>query len=146
MPSSDVLTGLFSAAYDGNIALVKSVLKNNGISADISDPIKVRSAAEWGCFYRVEESMRVMFPAQIGACTAININVPVRRRRASQVFRQFLVLRGLIIASLSTRAPLFVVPDAVRFDALMLLMLFCKLGSFFFVVNVRLVCVPGSYF
>lgn len=37
-----VLTGLFCAAYGGNLADVKSLLKNNALSADVSDPVKVR--------------------------------------------------------------------------------------------------------
>lgn len=37
-----VLAGLFLAAYSGNLADVKSVLKNNALSADVADPDKVR--------------------------------------------------------------------------------------------------------
>lgn len=37
-----VLAGLFLAAYDGKVAEVKSLLKINALSADVSDPIKVR--------------------------------------------------------------------------------------------------------
>lgn len=37
-----VLAGLFLAAYDGKIAEVKSLLKINALSADVSDPVKVR--------------------------------------------------------------------------------------------------------
>lgn len=36
-----VLAGLFLAAYSGNLAEVKSVLKNNALSADVADPSKV---------------------------------------------------------------------------------------------------------
>lgn len=36
-----VLAGLFLAAYSGNLADVKSALKNNALSADVADPIKV---------------------------------------------------------------------------------------------------------
>lgn len=36
-----VLAGLFLAAYSGNLADVKSVLKNNALSADVADPDKV---------------------------------------------------------------------------------------------------------
>lgn len=39
-----VLAGLFLAAYDGKIAEVKSLLKINALSADVSDPVKVRCA------------------------------------------------------------------------------------------------------
>lgn len=39
---SAVLAGLFLAAYSGNLADVKSVLKNNALSADVVDPDKVR--------------------------------------------------------------------------------------------------------
>lgn len=38
-----VLAGLFLAAYSGNLADVKSVLKNNALSADVADPEKVRA-------------------------------------------------------------------------------------------------------
>lgn len=37
-----VLAGLFLAAYSGNLADVKSALKNNALSADVADPDKVR--------------------------------------------------------------------------------------------------------
>lgn len=37
-----VLAGLFLAAYSGNLDEVKSVLKNNALSADVADPDKVR--------------------------------------------------------------------------------------------------------
>lgn len=37
-----VLAGLFLAAYDGKIAEVMSLLKTNALSADVSDPVKVR--------------------------------------------------------------------------------------------------------
>lgn len=37
-----VLAGLFLAAYSGNLADVKSALKNNALSADVADPEKVR--------------------------------------------------------------------------------------------------------
>lgn len=37
-----VLAGLFLSAYSGNLADVKSVLKNNALSADVADPDKVR--------------------------------------------------------------------------------------------------------
>lgn len=36
-----VMAGLFLAAYSGNLADVKSVLKNNALSADVVDPDKV---------------------------------------------------------------------------------------------------------
>lgn len=36
-----VLGGLFLAAYSGNLADVKSTLKNNALSADVADPNKV---------------------------------------------------------------------------------------------------------
>lgn len=38
-----VLAGLFLAAYSGNLADVKSALKNNAFSADVADPEKVRA-------------------------------------------------------------------------------------------------------
>lgn len=37
-----VLSSLFLAAYSGKLAEVKALLKNNALSADVSDPIKVK--------------------------------------------------------------------------------------------------------
>lgn len=36
-----VMSGLFLAAYSGNLADVKSVLKTNALSADVADTSKV---------------------------------------------------------------------------------------------------------
>lgn len=55
-----VLAGLFLAAYSGNLAEVKSVLKNNALSADVADPNKV---CEWACERLV---FRVLFGLAIG--------------------------------------------------------------------------------
>lgn len=37
-----VLARLFLAAYSGELAVVKALLQENALSADVSDPIKVR--------------------------------------------------------------------------------------------------------
>ncbi|CBJ28619.1 hypothetical protein Esi_0110_0044 [Ectocarpus siliculosus] len=42
-----VLAGLFLAAYSGNLADVKSTLKNNALSADVADPNKGSTALLW---------------------------------------------------------------------------------------------------
>lgn len=40
-PDPAVMSELFLAAYSGNLAAVKSALKNNALSADVVDPNKV---------------------------------------------------------------------------------------------------------
>lgn len=40
-----VMSGLFLAAYSGNLADVKSVLKTNALSVDVADTIQVSRAS-----------------------------------------------------------------------------------------------------
>lgn len=57
-----VLAGLFLAAYSGNLADVKSALKNNALSADVADPNKVGGVCVNQMYYpasRVECGSRI---------------------------------------------------------------------------------------
>lgn len=109
MASADVLTGLFSAAYDGNLALVKSVLKNNAISADISDPVKVRSAAGRGRGWR--KSTRPCFPHKKGRTVCCCKRYQRSHMGPPKNPSSFVTSRGPIVASLSFLVGSCVIPD-----------------------------------
>lgn len=50
VPDSELLTTLFSAAYHGKLDIVKSIVKDKGVSADAADAVKVRMICHDLCF------------------------------------------------------------------------------------------------
>lgn len=71
-----VLAGLFLAAYSGNLAGVKSTLKNNALSADVVDPNKVCTDGISVRTRRGRQQMGSNFPPQQQFCSPFHLSLP----------------------------------------------------------------------